>query len=162
MRTGLTPIGLALATMLASIGTAAGDEPRYLPPAGMTATYRVLVTVRTSGQEHTQGQIYRVKITSNDGTMAQGTLTPLAVVVQCPENDTSGGCKQARLLPNAHREGDLLTAPLPEEVSGALGKIGKMTIRDLLHVTQVVPFPGPKETGDTDKPQFGTEPISVQ
>ena len=100
--------------------------------------------MRASGHEQTQGHIYRVKITSNDGAIAKGTLTPLAVVWQCPDSDTSTICKQARLFPDARREGDLLTTSLPEDISSELGKIGKMAIRDLLHVTQVFPFPGPQ------------------
>lgn len=155
-------LGLTLAAMLTSIGTAAADEPRYLPPVGMTATYRVLVTVGTSGHEQTQGQIYRVKITSNDGKIAKGTITPLAVVWQCADSDSSTPCKQARLFPDARREGDLLIAPLPEEISSELGKLGKLVIRDPLHVTQVFPFPGPQEPVDTGKPRFGSTPISIQ
>lgn len=128
----------------------------------MTATYRQLVTVRASGHEQTLGHIYRVKIMSNDGAIAKGTLTPLAVVWQCPDSNTSTICKQARLFPDARREGDLLTTSLPEDISSELGEIGKMAIRDLLHVTQVFPFPGPQGEGDTDKPRFGTAPLSIQ
>jgi hypothetical protein len=156
-------IGLMLAAMLASIGSAAAaDNPRYLPAVGTTATFRLLVTTNSGGNERTVGQVYRVAITANDGTTAEGTLTPLALVWHCPAADTSITCKQARYLPNVSREGDLLTAPLPADISGELGKVGKMTLRDLLHVTQVYPLPGLQDLGETEQPRIGSVPLAIQ
>jgi hypothetical protein len=51
---------------------------------------------------------------------------------------------------------------VPAEVSSELGKIGRMTVRDLLHVTQVYPFPGLEDASETARPQIGTAPLSVQ
>lgn len=155
-------IGLMLAAMLALIGSAAADSPRYLPAVGTTATFRLLVTTGAGGGEHTAGQIYRVTITANDGTTAEGTLTPLALVWHCPDGDTSITCKQAQNLTNTRREGDLITAPLPADISSELGKVGKMTLRDLLHVTQVYPLPGLEDVGETVKPQIGSAPLAIQ
>jgi hypothetical protein len=155
-------IGLMLAAMLVPIGSAAADNPRYLPAVGTTATFRLLVTTDSGGNERTVGHIYRVAITANDGTTAEGTLTPLALVWHCPAGDTSITCKQAQYLPNASREGDLLTAPLPADISGELGKVGKMTLRDLLHVTQVYPLPGLQDLGEIEQPRIGSLPLAIQ
>jgi len=155
-------IGLMLAAMLALIGSAAADNPRYLPAVGTTATFRLLVTTGSGSGERTVGQIYRVTITANDGTTAEGTLTPLALVWHCPDGDTSIACKQAQNLTNASREGDLITAPLPADISSELGKVGKMSLRDLLHVTQVYPMPGLQDVSEIVKPQIGSAPLAIQ
>jgi hypothetical protein len=155
-------IGAALAVFLILGGPAAADSPRYRPAPGMSFTYRMMVTVNAGGQERTAGQIYRVKTAAGDGATVDGTVTPLALVWFCPEADTSVPCKQGQLMPNARREGDLVVAPVPADISSELAKIGRMSVRDLLHVTQVYPFPGLKDTSEMEKPQFGATPLSVQ
>jgi hypothetical protein len=154
--------GLALALLLALGGAAAADSPRYRPALGTTATFRLLVTVAMSGYSESFGQIYRVKVTSDDGAIVEGSLTPLAAVWRCPDGDTSTACKQAQSIPNARRENDLVVAPLPADVSSALGKIGRVAIRDILHVMQVFPLAGLRDASDTVRPEIGATPVSVQ
>ena len=155
-------IGMVLASVLGLISPAAAENARYLPAVGTTATYRVLVTAGSGSSEQTLGQVYRVKITAADATMAQGQLTPLALVWRCPAGDKSIGCQQAQNVPNFSRDGDLITVALPADVSSGLAKIGRLTIRDFLNVTQVLPIPGLQDMSEIAKPRLGTTPIMVQ
>jgi hypothetical protein len=154
---------MALAVLLALVGSAAADSPRYRPAPGTSFTYRLLATVTSGGgEQRTAGQIYRVKTAASDGPTIDGTLTPLALVWRCAEADASSTCKQALLLPDARRQDDLVVAPVPADVSRDLGKIGRMAVRDILHVTQVYPFPGLEDASEAVKPQIGDAPLSVQ
>ncbi|MBV8410348.1 MAG: hypothetical protein JOY64_22165 [Alphaproteobacteria bacterium] len=163
MRFGTTLAVLAASTMAGPlVGPAAADSPRYRPVPATSFTYRLMVTVSMGSGEHTAGQIYRVTTAASDAATIAGTVTPLALVWLCPQADTSITCKQAQLLPDSRREDDLVIAPMPADVSAALGKIGRMTVRDLLHVTQVYPFPGLKDASETVKPQIAATPVSVQ
>jgi hypothetical protein len=155
-------IALALAALLALGSSAAADSPRHRPPLGAAFTFRLLVTVSVDGFSETFGQIYRVNTTADDGTITEGTLTPLALVWRCPGDDTSTVCKQAQALGNVRREDDLIIAPLPEDISGALGRIGKVAVRDILNLTQVLPIPGLRDPSDVVKPEIGPTPLSVQ
>jgi hypothetical protein len=155
-------IGFVVGALLALAGSAAAESPRYRPAVGTTATFRLLITVSMAGYAETFGQIYRVKTTADDGTIVEGTLTPLALAWLCPEGDTSMVCRQAQALSNARRENDLIIAPLPENISRDLGKIGKVAIRDILYVTQVLPIPGLRDPSDVDHPEIGTAPLSIQ
>src|SRR5262245_42066828 len=100
-------IGAVLAMLLALAGPAAAEEPHYRPALGTTSTFRLLVTVGIDDYAETFGTIYQVKITADDGAIAEGSLTPLALVWLCPDGGASTVCKQAQSLPNAHRENDL-------------------------------------------------------
>src|SRR5215813_14433377 len=100
---------MVLAAIVALTGSAAADNPHYLPATGTTVTFRLLVTVNSGGSERTMGQVYRVTTTASDGTIAENTLTPLALVWRCPEGDTSSICEQAQRLPNFRRDGELIT-----------------------------------------------------
>src|SRR5215468_689626 len=153
---------MVLAAIVALTGSAAADNPHYLPATGTTVTFRLLVTVISGGSERTMGQVYRVTTTANDGTTAENTLTPLALVWRCANDDTSSACEQARHLPDSRREGDLLTVPLPADVSSGLGKIGRLTVRDVFRFAQVFPIPGLLDTGEIAKPQIGAAPLVVQ
>src|SRR5262245_47954302 len=155
-------IGMVLAAVLGLISPAAAENARYLPAVGTTATYRILVTAGSGSNEQTFGQVYRVKITTADGKLAQGQLTPLALVWRCPPGDKSIGCQQAQNLPNFSRDGDLITVALPGDVSSELAKVGRLAIRDFLNVTQVLPIPGLQDTGEIAKPRLGTAPLMVQ
>src|SRR5499427_2903835 len=94
-----------IATIVALAGSAAADNPHYLPAAGTSVTFRLLVTVNSGGSERTMGQVYRLTTTASDGTIAENTLTPLALVARCPDADTSLTCQQLRNLPDSHRDG---------------------------------------------------------
>ena len=153
---------MALAAIVGLSGTAAAQNSHYLPPAGTTVTFRLLVTVNSGGSEHTAGPVYRVTTTASDGTIAENTVTPLALVWRCPDGDTSAGCEQAQHLPNSRREGDLITVPLPADVSSALGKIGKLTVRDVFRYSQVFPVPGLLDVSEIAKPQIGATPLVIQ
>jgi hypothetical protein len=153
---------VVLAAIVGLAGSAAADNPHYLPAAGTSVTFRLLVTVTSGGSEHTVGQVYRVATTASDDTVAENTLTPLALVWRCPDGDTSSGCEQARHLPTSKREGDLITVQLPADVSSALGKIGKLTVHDVFRFRQVFPVPGLLDTSEIAKPQIGTTPLVVQ
>src|SRR5215471_16790433 len=151
-----------IATIVGLASSAAADNPHYLPATGTTVTFRLLVTVNSGGSEHTMGQVYRVTTTASDGTIAENTLTPLALIWRCPEGDTSSTCEQARHLPNPKRDGDLITVALPADVSSGLGKIGKLTVHDVFRFRQVFPIPGLQDTGEIAKPQIGAAPLAVQ
>jgi hypothetical protein len=125
-------------------------------------TYRLLVTLDSGGSEHTYGQVYRLTTTANDGSIAENTLTPLALVARCLDGDTSLTCQQLRNLPNASRDGDLMIAPLPADISSELAKIGKLDFRDFLRFRQAFPIPGLQDTGEIAKPQIGRTPLAVQ
>jgi hypothetical protein len=153
---------MALAALVGLGSPAAADNLHYLPAAGTSVTFRLLITVGSGSSERTAGNIYRVTTTASDGTVAENTLTPLALVWRCPDGDASIGCDQARKLPNPSREGDLITVQLPAEVSSALGKIGKLTVRDVFRFSQVFPIPGLLDASETAKPQIGTTPLVVQ
>jgi hypothetical protein len=155
-------IALVLGALVALAGSAAAESPRYRPAVGTTATFRLLVTVSMSGYAETFGQIYRVKTTADDGTIAVGTLTPVALVWHCPGGDTSTVCKQAQALPDTRREDDLIIAALPGNISDELGKIGKVAVRDILHVAQVLPIPGLRDPGELVHPEIGATPLSIQ
>jgi hypothetical protein len=151
-----------LVATLGLIGSASADSPRYLPAAGTTVTYRLLLTLESGGAEHTYGQVYRLTTTANDGKIAENTLTPLALVARCPDADTSLTCQQLRNLPNSHRDGDLTTVPLPADISSELAKIGKLTLRNFLSIRQVFPLPGLQDTGEVAKPWIGATPLAIQ
>ena len=101
---------VVIAAIAGLAGSAAADNLHYLPATGTSVTFRLLVTVNSAGSERTTGQVYRLTTTASDGTIAENTLTPLALVWRCPEGDTSSTCEQAARLPNFRREGDLITA----------------------------------------------------
>jgi len=153
---------VVIAAIVGLAGSAAADNPHYLPAAGTSVTFRLLVTVNSAGSERTMGQVYRLTTTASDGTIAENTLTPLALVWRCPEGDTSASCEQAQRLPNFRREGDLITVALPADVSSALGKIGKLTVHDVFRFRQVFPIPGLLDTSETAKPQIGAAPLAIQ
>jgi hypothetical protein len=155
-------IARVLAVLLALGSPAAADNPRYRPAVGAAVTFRLLVTVSTNGYTETFGQIYRVETTADDGTVVEGSLTPLALVWRCPDADMSTVCNQAQSLPNARRENDLVVAPLPPDISSELGKIGKVAIRNILHVTQVLPIPGLQDLSEMAKPEIGATPLAIQ
>jgi hypothetical protein len=159
---GAMRTGLVIATIVGLACPAAAENPHYLPATGTTLTFRLLVTVNSGGSERTMGQVYRLTTTASDGTVAENTLTPLAVVWRCPEDDKSSTCEQARHLPDARRDGDLITVALPAEVSNALGKIGKLTVWDVFRFRQVFPFPGLQDTGEVSKPRIGDTPLVIQ
>src|SRR5690242_19224664 len=90
----------AMVGAMVVVGSAAAEQPRYLPAVGTTVTYRLMVTLNLGDREAVVGQVYRLTTTASDGTTAQSTLTPLALIWRCPDTDTSKDCQQARNFPD--------------------------------------------------------------
>jgi hypothetical protein len=146
-------------TLSAGLAPAAAEEPRYVPAAQTVATYRLTTVSTINGREITAAQIYRVTVTASDGSTAEATITPLALVYRCPADETSKDCRAAPHFPGASRDGDMVTIPVPQEVGANLAKLSKLTARDFLRVTQVFPMPGPEDIEEVDKPKIGDAPL---
>jgi hypothetical protein len=155
-------IGAALLAILGLMGTAMADEPHYRPAVGTIATFRTLYTIHIGGKETVFGYIHRLTTTASSDTGFEATLTPLALLYRCPEDETENNCKQARNYPDITHDGDLIIVPIPPEISANLAKIGKVTGCDFIRVSQAFPIPGPEDAGETDKPRIGATPVFVQ
>jgi len=147
--------------LFAGLSPAAAEEPRYVPVAGTTATYRLLTTVALGGPAKTVGQLYRVTITASDGKTAEGTITPLALIYGCPVDDTSTDCRGASHYPGASRDGDMVTIPVPAEIAAKLAKLSKFVAHDFIRYTLMFPMPGPENDEEVDKPKIGDAPLYV-
>jgi len=148
--------------MLWLTGAAMADEPRYRPAVGTSATFRTLYTTRIGGKETVFGYVYRLTTTASSDTVFEATLTPLALLYRCPEGETANNCEQARNYPDVTRDGDLISVPIPPEISASLGKVGKFTGRDFIRASQIFPIPGAEDLRETAKPRISATPVFIQ
>jgi hypothetical protein len=150
----------AVAWLLALIGSAAADEPRYAPAAGTKLTYRVVSSsTLPSGEALTFGDIHRLAITASDGRAADGAVTPLAILRGCPDSQTSKDCRQARNFPDIAREGDVIIVPVPDAIGAEIAKVAKAHTREIFEVSQTVPIMGARDIEEVDKPEIGATPL---
>ena len=138
---------------------AAAEDPRYVPAAQTEATYRLTTVITINGRETTAAQIYRVTVTASDGKIAEGTITPLALIYRCPADETSKDCRAAPHFPGASRDGDMITIPVPPEIGANLAKLSKLTAHDFIRYAQVFPMPGPENLDEIDKPKISDAPL---
>jgi len=155
-------MGAALLPILGLIGTAMAEEPRYHPPVGWIATYRFLSTAHIGAKETTLGHVYRLTTTQSSDTGSEATVTILAMLFGCPERETGRLCSQARDFPGATRDGDIITVPVPPEIAADLAKIGKVSGRDFVRVTQEFPILGAENMDEIAKPKIGAAPLYIQ
>ena len=155
-------ISAALLVMVGLMSTAMADEPRYRPAVGTIATFRTLFATRVGGKEMVSGYVYRLTTIASNDTVSEATLTPLALLYRCAEGETANNCLQVQNYPNIMRDRDLVTVPIPPEISAGFTKIGKVTMHDFLRTSQVFPVPGPEDIHKTAKPQIGATPLFIE
>src|SRR5262245_42347306 len=121
-------LALSAIVLLLAAGIARADEPRNVPAAGTSLTYRLLITTKRhdapTGQDSTTvaGETYTYVVKSSDGTTAEGVIKPLAIILGCPTGEMNKSCEEVRKNPSARREGDLIMVPIPDDAGDSLSK----------------------------------------
>jgi hypothetical protein len=148
--------------LLAATGIAHADEPRYVPVTGATLTYRTIVTTKSStGETIVNGQINTYRITSSDGVTAEGTIEPMALIFGCMDANKLY-CASAANAPGAHRDGDLLVVPVPDEIAKQFARQSQLKFHRMIQEVRksATPHLKPADVGDgaayTSDPLFTT------
>jgi hypothetical protein len=149
---------LALLTLLAGSDAALAADDRLVPAAGATFTFRLISVTKTPDKTVTVGQVNLYVIASSDGTVAEGTIKPLALIYGCAEAaETGKGCAAALKAPGAKRDGDLVIVPVPSEIGDALAKQSALKYRYFIAEQRKIAMPGPKDKA-ADAGEFGPDP----
>jgi hypothetical protein len=143
--------------LLALIGLARADEPRYTPAVGTTLTYRVLVAAKSSsGASIISGTDYVYTVTASDGVTTQAGAKVLAMLAGCPDPVNKSFCEAPLKAPGAHRDGDLIVVPIPDDIAEAFAKQSQVTFRRYL-----VRLALPRLKLSDDRVAIGPDPLIV-
>src|SRR5579863_8658 len=151
---------VVLSTIAATAAEA--DEARFAPAAGSALTYRSITTTKIRDRTITTGQIYTYQVASSDGTVAEGTIKPVALLFDCQGKDSEADCQRAKKAPNAHEENGMTVVPVPAEVADKLAAQSAFKLRAFIFELRKFanPFANPKTAGDNvisaDDPQVLT------
>ena len=155
----------ALLTLLAGMAAAHAADDRLVPAAGTTFTFRIVSVTKTADRTITVGQVDRYAIASSDGTVAEGTIKPLALIYGCAaaatgkdEPATGRDCTAALKAPGATRDGDLVTVPVPSDIGDNLAKQSALKYRYFISEQRKIAMPGPKDPKAADAGEFGPDP----
>jgi len=139
---------LLLAVLLLSPALAdevKADEARFVPAAGSTLTYRLVATTKSNDKTVTTGQIYNYVVASSDGTTAEGSVRPLALLFDCRNSDLEADCARAKKAPNAREENGLTVVPIPSEISDKLAVQSAFRLRAFIVELRKFPAPLPAD-----------------
>jgi hypothetical protein len=151
--------GAGVVFLLAATGIAHADEPRYVPAAGAMLTYRTIVTTKSStGETIVNGQINTYRITSSDGVTAEGTIEPVALITGCTDSNKLY-CASAANAPGAHRDGDLLTVPVPDEIAKQLAKQSQLRFHRVIQELRKSASPHLKLADVGDGAAYTSDPL---
>jgi len=144
---------LLLAMLALCVSTAAvrAEEARLTPAAGSTLTYRLVATTKSKNKTITTGQIYSYIVASSDGTTAEGTIKPLALLFDCRSPALDAVCAQAKKAPDVHEESGLTVLPIPSEIGDKLAAQSAFRLRAFIVELRKFPAPlppDPKAPGD--------------
>lgn len=152
-----------LACVLAVVGLAGAtqaDEPRTVPAAGAKLTYRMVSTTKTPTKTVSTGLIYTYIVAKSDGTTAEGSIKPNAIILSC---DSAGdlGCKGPAEAPGAHLDGNLLTVPVESASGDALAKQSYFKLVHFLLVSRKYPQPSSRDPSKYNLSDFGPDPAFI-
>lgn len=152
---------LAGFALLAAAGTVRADETYKLPEIGAQLTFRMMTTVKLAEQTIITGQVYTYTITAANGPTFEATIKPRALIYGCSEGDTRKDCLVAAKMPDAKREGDLVTVPVPDDIAEKLSKESAYKGRYFAVEERKYPVPGPSNPDDVADAKFGDTPLFV-
>jgi hypothetical protein len=142
----------AMLALCALTTEAEAEEARLAPTAGATLTYRLVATTKSKDRTFTTGQIYSYLVATSDGTTAEGTIKPLALLFDCQDAALEAVCARAKKAPNAHDENGLTVVPIPAEIGDKLAAESAFRLRAFIVELRKFPAPkppDPKAAGDS-------------
>jgi len=147
------------------LGHAAAEEPRTVPRAGESLTYRIIVTTTlktaTGSKDQSTGWNYTYHVTSSGDHTADGTieLTTVYTAPNCPPNACDAVRREMDRL-KARKEGAFYAVDIPPAVTRALTKLSAFRWRHFIPELTQVALPNMR-TGP-GKVQFDPTAAQVQ
>jgi hypothetical protein len=146
----------ALSLLVVSDAVSA-DEPRTVPAVGTKLTYRLVSSTKLPDKTIAAGQVYTYIVQSSDGTTAEGTIKPIAMIMHCDQgNDLS--CADSAKTPGAHYDGDMLTVPVSSEAGDGLAQQSYFKLVHFLLASRKFPIPSSRDPKDYNLRDFGPDP----
>lgn len=141
--------------LLATTAVVRADEPRYTPAVGVAMTYRTIATTKPAGggDPIVNGQIETLKITSSDGVTAEGTIKPVALIIGCTDSNKEY-CASAATAPGAHRDGNMLTLPVPDQIADQLANQSQLKLHRILQEIRRSAYPHLKLASGDDSTSY--------
>jgi hypothetical protein len=148
--------------LLLLLGHAQAEEPRYVPQAGASLTYKTIMITNvrpdlsvTTGWTH----VYRIK--SSDDLISEGTMELTSVYAAsptCPGQACDNFKRDIEQL-NARKEGDLYAVSVPSDVTRELAKLSAIRLRYFVRELEDSPVPNTKT--DSGATGFDLAPLFV-
>jgi hypothetical protein len=148
-------------TLLAAAGAAQADEIRDVPAVGTKLTYRAVTMTKLPSRTIGGGQIYTYIVNTSDGTTAEGSLRPDAMIFDCTGGTANLGCQDAAQTAGAHFDGDLLTVPIPGNAAEALAPQGSFKLIHFLLVSRKLPILSSRDPEKHNLGDLGPDPAYV-
>jgi len=146
---------------VAAAGLARADEPRTVPDVGAKLTYRVISMTTMPDKTIGGGQVYTYIVTSSDGTIAEGLVKPVAIILYCHGGAADLGCEDSAKTPGAHFDGDLLTVPISSDVGDGLATHGGFKLTHFILASRKLPIPSSRDPKHHDLSDFGPDPAYI-
>jgi hypothetical protein len=143
------------------IGAARADDVRTVPAVGAKLTYRAVSMTKLPSRTIGGGEIYTYIVNTSDGTTAEGSLKPGAMILDCTGGAADLGCQDAAKTAGAHFDGDLLTVPIPGDASEALASQGSFKLIHFLLASRKLPIPSSRDPQQHNLSDFGPDPAYI-
>jgi hypothetical protein len=147
--------------LCALIGTARADDPRDVPAVSAKLTYRAVSMTKLPSRTIGGGQVYTYIVNASDGTTADGSLKPDAMIFDCAGGAANLGCQDAAQTAGAHFDGDLLTVPIPNDAAEALASQGSFKLIHFLLVSRKLPIPSSRDPQKHNLSDLGPDPAYI-
>jgi hypothetical protein len=148
--------GLCAVAGLLLIAPARGEEPRYVPAAGTSLTYKVMNTSTVApNPPFTTGWTLVYKVKSSDDLTWDGSIELKTSYVSpvCPAHNCDKVNQEAEQA-HARKEGELFAIDLPGNIADELTKLSAVRYRYLIRELEQFPFPRMGQGGFEPGPSF--------